>query len=820
MTDPQVSMNLLLSITSLWRILKLKLELEFDDMLLVVIFPTMASARLSNLKRLLRETTQEAYQSIVPTNDSIITPPGSDISTKPEDDASGDANKAGHEMGLLLFGTSREYKEQMENEFTEKLEGIEREVASIREELGQLQGSSGGARDVSMTMEATNDGAEEIDLSSLNPTELQNHIEFLQLCSSSQRLLDQVDSTSFSSEKVALDFSPSSMLFSPSSSTNGKFNFDNANQGGSVESAAKLVLKVEGELDKATRLLDMDNNEEENQIHEMHLAIYNELRFQFRRKKMELKHRAISTLEGCIVVELGKLCVRGAVGTKKNVNFGDFDTAAPATPRENAIHSPLGDAYVVLEVFNNDQYPVLGETLDQAIKTIGKQLFGQVFQPTLKELDMSNGSVGYYKFNQEIVKNSIGSRKYDTAVTRGQAIQLLWEMNKVASSVSFTAGKPDVIISTSTEINEAELLASSPLASVTNFISCLNFVLKVLEFVHEHVLLQRTDLAKLLGNYLFGLYPISPSLSAGSAILGGVLVGAAAQGEDTGEVRPLMVELVKCMRDWCIPDDSNVEVWRTVPKIQRVLVQEVSAFEDRLVEMGYLNARENVRKFGAASSPTGLSVLVNQDGIRSPIDVNLTVNRDSPMEVSSPPTEQDKENMFVRSSLSEIAHSFIQAYSENQRSKILRHGRTVLDSTDYHNSVQVGKFVPPPSEPGTLEHLDEDPLDAFVFHQCSISLTAQKTLQLVRQTLDEAVQPEMSQELDALPPMLYRASRELLDLFRAVVPTLYASEIGTIPRMAAIHHNDCVFLAHEASLLGELVIVSDFLSPLSCTHLS
>jgi centromere/kinetochore protein ZW10 len=257
------------------------------------------------------------------------------------------------------------------------------------------------------------------------------------------------------------------------------------------------------------------------------------------------------------------------------------------------------------------------------------------------------------------------------------------------------------------------------------------------------------------------------------------------------------------MREWCIPDDSNVDVWRTVPQIQDVLVREVAAFEDRLVEMGYLNASGNERKLGAATSPSGLSVLVNQDDIGSPIDVNLTMNRDSPMEVSSPPTEEDKENVLVRSSLSEIAHSFLQTYSEHQRSKILRRARTILDSTDYHNSVQVGKFVPPPSETGTLEHLDEDPLDAFVFHQCSISITAQMTLELVRQTLDEAIQPEMSQELDALPPMLYRASREVLDLFRAVVPTLYASEIGSIPRMAAILHNDCVFLAHEASLLGK-----------------
>ena len=51
--------------------------------------------------------------------------------------------------------------------------------------------------------------------------------------------------------------------------------------------------------------------------------------------------------------------------------------------------------------------------------------------------------------------------------------------------------------------------------------------------------------------------------------------------------------------------------------------------------------------------------------------------------------------------------------------------------------------------------------------------------------------------------MLYRAAREIMDLFRAIIPTRHASEIASIPRMAAVLHNDCVYFAHEAALLGE-----------------
>jgi centromere/kinetochore protein ZW10 len=78
-------------------------------------------------------------------------------------------------------------------------------------------------------------------------------------------------------------------------------------------------------------------------------------------------------------------------------------------------------------------------------------------------------------------------------------------------------------------------------------------------------------------------------------------------------------------------------------------------------------------------------------------------------------------------------------------------------------------------------------------------------MELCRESLDDAANPEVASDYvdDALPPTLYRASRELMDLFRAIIPTAHAREIGTIPRVAAVLHNDCVYLAHECSLLGE-----------------
>ena len=67
--------------------------------------------------------------------------------------------------------------------------------------------------------------------------------------------------------------------------------------------------------------------------------------------------------------------------------------------------------------------------------------------------------------------------------------------------------------------------------------------------------------------------------------------------------------------------------------------------------------------------------------------------------------------------------------------------------------------------------------------------------------------------------MLYRTSRELLDLFRAIVPTLHATEVASIPRTAAVLHNDCVYLAHESMLLGEHIalLIPSHVADMHCT---
>mmetsp|Transcript_14818 Transcript_14818/g.22892 ORF Transcript_14818/g.22892 Transcript_14818/m.22892 type:complete len:409 (+) Transcript_14818:2-1228(+) len=154
------------------------------------------------------------------------------------------------------------------------------------------------------------------------------------------------------------------------------------------------------------------------------------------------------------------------------------------------------------------------------------------------------------------------------------------------------------------------------------------------------------------------------------------------------------------------------------------------------------------------------------------------------------------------SPLSKLAKSLCLAYVENQRCQIINTGRNILLNTDYHNTSRVGHSVKDPAQPGTLESLSDEPQAAFLFHECSVSVVAQEILSLCRKTLDDASDHDAATTIDTLPPSLYRASREILDLFRAIIPTRYGKEIASIPRFAAVLHNDCTYLAHETSLLG------------------
>eukprot|EP00934_Nitzschia_sp_Nitz4_P002006 Nitzschia sp. Nitz4//scaffold276_size25055//5207//7666//NITZ4_008338-RA/size25055-processed-gene-0.10-mRNA-1//-1//CDS//3329545316//2006//frame0 len=131
-------------------------------------------------------------------------------------------------------------------------------------------------------------------------------------------------------------------------------------------------------------------------------------------------------------------------------------------------------------------------------------------------------------------------------------------------------------------------------------------------------------------------------------------------------------------------------------------------------------------------------------------------------------------------------------YVERRRCVLLNEARQILHRCDYHNTVMAG--VPP-------EKLPEDPsLAIFQLHQASISETAAQLMTLLRATMDESVR--MPTKPETLRPSLYRTAREMLSLFRSIIPSSYSREVAQVPRTAGILHNDCVYFAHHCLTLG------------------
>ena len=148
--------------------------------------------------------------------------------------------------------------------------------------------------------------------------------------------------------------------------------------------------------------------------------------------------------------------------------------------------------------------------------------------------------------------------------------------------------------------------------------------------------------------------------------------------------------------------------------------------------------------------------------------------------------------------LNDFSNNFEQKYMEKRRLHILNEVRNILVQNDYHNTSQVGEDVSKPDKDSIIPESTPD-LSIFKLHKSAVSDTAQKVMELVRRTMDEAVAHYSESMLSAV---LYRTSRDMLDLFRAIIPSTHAAEIKSLPRTAAVLHNDCVFLAHHCLTLG------------------
>ncbi|XP_069894590.1 centromere/kinetochore protein zw10 homolog [Dipodomys merriami] len=120
-----------------------------------------------------------------------------------------------------------------------------------------------------------------------------------------------------------------------------------------------------------------------------------------------------------------------------------------------------------------------------------------------------------------------------------------------------------------------------------------------------------------------------------------------------------------------------------------------------------------------------------------------------------------------------------------------------LPSPDEDNKLKVQKVSKIQYHEVNLE--PENTLDqhSFSLPTCRISESVKKLMELAYQTLLEATTSS-----DQCAVQLFYSVRNIFHLFHDVVPTYHKENLQKLPQLAAIHHNNCMYIAHHLLTLG------------------
>jgi centromere/kinetochore protein ZW10 len=218
---------------------------------------------------------------------------------------------------------------------------------------------------------------------------------------------------------------------------------------------------------------------------------------------------------------------------------------------------------------------------------------------------------------------------------------------------------------------------------------------------------------------------------------------------DFGEHTPIVKLLSRVFLDHCVPSSCSMDDFATVEKVSESLQKYNSGFEAFLFESGFISKSTILSDYGAR---------------------------------------------------------YREKYHDKIRQSILARGRSILLDQDYHNTIEVGVNIyqiRKDNRPMYLNelHIEDNDMGVFLMDKSSISQVASNLLELVIETMDQAIECATTKR-SLISPSLYRAARELIDLFRAIIPTAYSKEIASIPRTAAVFHNDCVYFTNKLLTLG------------------
>ncbi|XP_041352899.1 centromere/kinetochore protein zw10 homolog [Gigantopelta aegis] len=139
---------------------------------------------------------------------------------------------------------------------------------------------------------------------------------------------------------------------------------------------------------------------------------------------------------------------------------------------------------------------------------------------------------------------------------------------------------------------------------------------------------------------------------------------------------------------------------------------------------------------------------------------------------------------------------------------IIEQARALMTS-EIHDTIALGEG----KQHGELPQLDSGPKskktalemccemelseETFKLPRCRISLTINKVMELAYETLHEATGSSVQCAIQ-----LFYAVRNMFEIFCSVFPIYHKHNLETLPQLAALHHNNCMFIAHHLMTLG------------------
>lgn len=184
--------------------------------------------------------------------------------------------------------------------------------------------------------------------------------------------------------------------------------------------------------------------------------------------------------------------------------------------------------------------------------------------------------------------------------------------------------------------------------------------------------------------------------------------------------------------------------------------------------------------------------------------LNTIQNNNEVMNTKGPPQPSNTGNKSL--TLVELIDDLSLIFAEMKRKEILTRARELV-LADYHNTMlgagdaledetaSAGDIGDPKA---MLETSSSFVVQVLHFDSCQVSLAACRLLKLMHEVMKTATCKTCSPHLAGV---LYQSSRDCMELFMAIVPMKFAEIIDTLPRMGAVFYNDCMYLAHNTTLI-------------------